>query len=214
MTNKKGFLAALDGGEGSGKSLLMKKILKYFGERVLITREPGGSPYAEEIRKIIRDSVNAKQADAETMFGLFWAARADHLRNTIIPAIKNGKIVISDRFDSSTFAYQICAQKARHLEQLFWNTRSLFLGDNTPDIYVYLDIDPKIGLARKKNQIDEKPNHFDEKELAFHEDVRKGFKEFFSQHGHGIKSLIINAEQSEEDVWQDFKKIIEALIDK
>jgi len=212
MTNKKGLFIALDGGEGSGKSELLEKIKKHYGDRVVVTREPGGSAYAEEIRQIIRDSPNAGQADAETMFGLFWAARADHVRNTIVPAIKRGKIVISDRFDSSTFAYQICAQGARHLEQLFWSTRSLFLGSNTPDIYVYLDIDPIIGLARKINQTDEKKNHFDERKLAFHEDVRNGFKEFFAYNGHGIKSLIINAENSKEKVWEDFKKIIDVQI--
>ena len=211
MTKKKGLFVVLDGGEGSGKSSLIEAIKNHYGNKVLVTREPGGSAYAEEIRQIIRDSLNAAQADAETMFGLFWAARADHVRNTIVPAIKEGKIVVSDRFDSSTFAYQICAQGARHLEQLFWNTRSLFLGTNTPDIYVYLDIKPSIGLARKTNQIDEKKNHFDQRKLAFHEEVRRGFKEFFAHGGHGIRSLIIDAEKNKEEVWEDFRKIIESM---
>lgn len=208
---KKGLFIVLDGGEGSGKSTLLEMIKKYYGEKVVITREPGGSAYAEEIRWIIRDSPNAKQADAETMFGLFWAARADHVRNTVIPAIKQGKMVISDRFDSSTFAYQICAQGSRRLERLFWEVRSLFLGNNTPDLYVYLDIRPSVGLARKTNQTDEKKNHFDERNLAFHEAVRNGFKEFFATGGHGIKSLIIDAEQSKEEVWEDFQRIIKSM---
>jgi len=214
MTIKKGLFVVLDGGEGSGKTTLLKKAAEYYADKAVFTREPGGSAYAEEIRNLILYSSNAKQADAKAMFGLFWAARADHLKNTIIPALNSGKIVISDRFDSSTFAYQIVAQGARELEKLFWIVREDFLGEYKPDAYIYLDLDPRIGLTRKNSQADEKKNHFDERKLGFHEDLRGGFKEFLTNENLGIVGRIINAEKSKEEVWEDFKKIIDSLVKK
>jgi dTMP kinase len=211
MDAKKGLLIALDGGEGSGKSTLLKMVKDFYGDEIVISREPGGSPYAEEIRNLILNSPNAEQADALTMFALFWAARADHLKNTIIPALNIGKIVVSDRFDSSTYAYQIEAQGARDLESFFWKMRDRYLRKYKPDIYIYLDVKPEVGLARKNMQQDEKKNHFDKRKLDFHYRLREGFKEFFAQKNHGIKSVIIDAEKSKEEVFEDFKKIISSL---
>jgi dTMP kinase len=145
------------------------------------------------------------------MFALFWAARAYHLKNTIIPALNIGKIVVSDRFDSSTYAYQIEAQGARDLESFFWKMRDRYLRKYKPDIYIYLDVKPEVGLARKNMQQDEKKNHFDKRKLDFHYRLREGFKEFFAQKNHGIKSVIIDAEKSKEEVFEDFKKIISSL---
>src|SRR5579864_4280814 len=104
---EKGKFIVLEGGEGAGKSTQLRVIKEILGDDIVITREPGGSPYAEEIRNVILKSTNAGQADAKTHFALFWAARADHMKNTVLPALNAGKHVISDRFDSSTFAYQI-----------------------------------------------------------------------------------------------------------
>ena len=203
----------LDGGDGSGKTTLLQSVSDYYGEEVVFTREPGGSVYAEEIRNIILNSPNAKQADAKTMFALFWAARADHLKNTIVPALNSGKIVICDRFDSSTYAYQVVAQGARNLADFFWQIRNFYLGDCLPSIYVYLDLDPKIGLLRKDSQKDGQKNHFDERKLDFHQKLRDGFHEFCSdKYKHSIKSVIINAENSKEKVFEDFKNAISFLL--
>ena len=207
---KKGIFIVIDGGEGCGKGTVIEEAIKCWGDKIVTVRDPGGSPYAEEIRSLIRDSSNAKQASGETMFFLFWAARLDLMTNIVIPAVNEGKIVISDRFDSSTFAYQITAQKQASLTRLFWDIRLHNLGEYRPDLYVHLDLDPEIGLGRKKNQIGEKKNHFDKRKLEFHKDVREGFKEFFSEENHGINSVIINAENSKKEVWEDFKKIIES----
>lgn len=211
MEQKKGLFIVLDGGEGSGKTTLLAKVKEHYGDRVVVTREPGGSPYAEEIRNLILHSSYAGQADAKTMFFLFWAARFDHLKNVIIPALESGKMVISDRFDSSTFAYQIMAQQAVELERLFWQLRLEYLGEYRPDMYVYLDLDPKIGLLRKTAQKDERKNHFDERKLDFHKALRKGFKEFLTDDTHGIKGAIISAKRSKEEVWEEFNKIITSL---
>lgn len=196
---KKGKFIVLDSGEGGGKGTQIELLKKKFGNRVVITREPGGTPYAEEIRQIIKESPNAKQADARTLFALFWAARADHLKNTIIPALKAGKIVISDRFDSSTYAYQIIGEQAKELEQLFWLMRQSYVGKFTPDLYIYLDIRPEVGLSRKGTQGSKEVAHFEERELAFHRRMRKGYRLFFENVPHAI----INAEQPVEFVHVD-----------
>lgn len=184
MKNKKGKFFVLEGGEGSGKSTQIRKIQEYFGARVLITREPGGSPYAEEIRALILNSENAKQAEAKTHFALFWAARADHLKNTIIPAITRGQNVLVDRFDSSTYAYQIFAQEASELKDFFWNMRRFYLGKYVPNRYFFLDVEPRVGLSRKQKQKSVVLNHFDERDVQFHTRMRRGLLDFFKQVSH------------------------------
>ncbi len=202
---KKGKFIVIDSGEGSGKTTQLNKAKEFFGDALVLTREPGGSAYAEEIRNVILKSLNASQADAKTMFALFWAARADHLKNTIQPALAAGKIVITDRFDSSTFAYQIVAQGARDMEPLFWQMREVFLGDCKPDLYVYFDLDPKVGLARKNKQGGEELTHFEDREIEFHERQRAGCKEFMTHVPH----VVVDASQSVDQVWVVFKKILE-----
>jgi dTMP kinase len=200
----KGKFIVIDSGEGAGKTLQLEKAKALFGDSLVLTREPGGSPYAEEIRQIILKSPNSGQADAKTLFALFWAARADHLKNTVRPALEAGKTVITDRFDSSTFAYQIIAQGATELKDFFWQMRDFYLGDLKPDLYIYFDIDPVIGLARKNKQGGAELNHFEAREINFHNSLRAGFKEFI---GH-VPHTIIDASQSVEKVWADFSAVL------
>jgi len=202
---KKGVFIVLDGGDGSGKSSIAKKLKEKWGDKVLLTREPGGSKYAEKIRETIL-SDEAKDADAETQFLLFWAARRDILTHVIKPAIEEGKIVICDRFDSSTYAYQIYAQDAFEMEPLFWQLRETMIEkDNLePDIYIMLDVDVKVGIERAKGR--GALNHFDARSLEFHEKVREGMKEFIS---HKIKDgMIVDAGQDLESVFKDTEKQI------
>jgi dTMP kinase len=182
---KKAQFIVLEGGEGSGKSSQMKVLAKHFGERVLLTREPGGSAYAEEIRALILHSKHAKQADAKTHFALFWAARADHMKNTILPALAEGKHVLCDRFDSSTYAYQVFAQEAKELKRFFWDMRAFYL-PRVPDQYIFLDVEPRVGLVRKQKQKDETLNHFDERDIAFHTRMRAGLLDFFTHVPHSV----------------------------
>jgi dTMP kinase len=202
---KKGLFIVIDSGEGAGKTSQLNRAKELYGDALVLTREPGGSPYAEEIRHLILKSPNAGQADAKTLFGLFWSARADHLKNTVIPALEAGKTVISDRFDSSTFAYQIIAQGASELKEFFWQMRDFYLGDFKPDLYIYFDIDPVIGLGRKNNQGAEERNHFEDRDIAFHNKLREGYKEFITHVPHAV----IDASQSIDKVWHDFKSVLE-----
>lgn len=204
MNTKRGKFIVLDGSEGAGKSSQLKSLKEKFGDRVLVTREPGGTPYAEEIRNVILNSSNASQADAKTHFALFWASRADHMRNKIIPALESGMTVITDRFDSSTFAYQIFGQEATELKDHFFAFRDFFLGDYKPDLYVYLDVDTKVGLARKSNQPDE-INHFEARKVEFFERMKQGFAEFFKH----VPYLMVDANGDFVSVQKDLISIIE-----
>ena len=190
----------LDSGEGGGKTVQLAAIKKKFGDRVLFTREPGGSPYAEEIRDLILKSPNAAQADANTLFALYWASRADHLKNTIRPALEAGKVVISDRFDSTTYAYQIAGQEGGALKDFFWLMRDFYLRDLKPDHYIYLDLDPVIGLARKTGQGIDERNHFEARDLKFHNRVRQGYYEYLKHVPHTVIDASKNIEQVRKDI--------------
>jgi len=203
---KKGKFIVIEGGEGSGKTTIVKLIKETFPSLV-VTREPGGSPFAEKIRSLILSS-DAKDADANTQFGLFWAARADHVKNTIIPALQKGISVISDRFDSSSFAYQIYGQENQHLKKLFFQVRKIYLGNCIPDIYIFLDVDPKEGLKRRANEKGYDKNHFDERNLDFHIRIREGFLEFLKNVSH----VVINANLSLEKVKAESLKKIKSIL--
>jgi len=206
--DKKGKFIVLDGGDGAGKTTVAKAVVDKLGWGAIYTREPGGSVYAEKIREIIL-SDDAKHSDAETQFALFWAARRDHLKHTVIPALNDGKIVVTDRFDSSSYAYQVVAQGQTQLEKLFWQTREAFLGDYEPDAYILLDIDPVIGLKRTLERSGEELNHFDKRKLDFHFKVNNVIRDFI------LKKLdngeVVDASQPVEKVIADTHELVNKL---
>ncbi len=194
----------LEGGDGAGKSSLLEAVKREFKDSVLITREPGGSPYAEAIRRLALNDPLAKDATAETMLCLMFAARFDHVVKTIIPALQSGKHVITDRFDASTFAYQLYAQESRGLEELFWNLRKKI--SRLPDLYIYADVDVEEGLRRTSKRAlgQGEENHFDARDIAFHTRQREGYGAFLNTVNHRI----VNANQSLESVVGDFISIL------
>ncbi|MFM2357597.1 MAG: hypothetical protein RJA61_334 [Candidatus Parcubacteria bacterium] len=206
---KRGKFIVIEGCEGAGKSTQILELKKKYGEAVITTREPGGSPFAEVIRSVILSS-SAKEADAKTQFGLFWAARADHMRNTVIPALLNGKHVICDRFDSSSYIYQIYGQEDPSLKDLFFKVRDVYLGEYVPDVYIFLDVDPKEGLSRKNKQKGVVLNHFDQRDLSFHKRVRDGLLEFFDI----VPFERIDANKGFKKVSNELVKVIDSVIKK
>jgi dTMP kinase len=205
---KKGKFIVIDGLDGCGKGTQMKLLEeKFSGGNVIFTREPGGTPYAEEIRELIlRDS--ASDTDSQTQLFLFLAARNEHMKKKVVPALEAGTNVISDRADSSTWAFQIYGGENMSLRERFLETRKWILGSYEPDLYLVLDLAPETAFERSKNDSLRNQTHFDVRELSFHERVRAGFLEF----GKLFPVRIVDASRSKEEVHQDiFSAVLEVF---
>lgn len=164
----------LEGGEGSGKSTqlqLLAKAMAAAGVPCVTTREPGGSPGAEEIRKLLV-SGNTDAWDAETETLLFYAARLDHVNKLIRPAMEAGKTVICDRFTDSTQVYQGAGKGLP--ETYIRMLHRMTLGDFLPNLTLILDIDPTEGLKRAHARRGGE-NRFETMDMEFHQRVRAGF---------------------------------------
>ena len=200
----------VEGGGGSGKSTLVDLVKEvYPAEKVLVTREIGGSPFAEEIRKILLSPVT-KDVSVDALVPFVTASRIDHVRQVIAPALQRGTDVVCDRFDSSTYAYQIFGNEGYHLKEWFWKLRDLFK-EALPDLYVFLDIDPAKSIARagKRNISGAKAvNYFDQKEIEYHKRVYAGYREFLQSVPHKI----VNADQPLRRVKSDFLSVMKGVL--
>ena len=169
-----GLFVTLEGGEGAGKSTLARALqaaLNNRGREVVLTREPGGTPGAEEIRNLLVKG-DTERWSAMTEALLFYAARIDHVEKIIQPAMARGAIVISDRFADSTMAYQGAAGGIA-LTQLK-KLHKLVLNDFQPELTLLVDIPPETGLARTRDRLGLEVR-FESKALAFHERLRACF---------------------------------------
>ncbi|MBL8705829.1 MAG: dTMP kinase [Rhodospirillales bacterium] len=171
----KGRFITLEGGEGGGKSTQVFRLaekLRRLGLPVVTTREPGGAEGAEIIRKLLV-SGDPGRWDAMTELLLHFAARRDHLRRTIWPALERGDWVLSDRFADSTMAYQGYGHGLGRavVEQMY----TLVLGDFRPDLTLILDLPVPEGLRRSEDRGGE--NRYERMDVAFHERLRQGFLE-------------------------------------
>lgn len=201
-----GIFITFEGGEGSGKSTQCQALaerLGQAGQSVTLTREPGGSQGAEEIRKLLVEGDPDKWSSmAETL--LFYAARDDHLTKTIRPALNSGKWVICDRFADSTRAYQGAQQN--NLENLLEILEQTVIGKTQPDLTFLLDIDPKTGLERASNRggIGGSEDRFERKKLAFHTQLREAFLEIAKSAANRFIVLDANKSSSalEIEIWQ------------
>lgn len=173
MGNETGFFITVEGTEGVGKSTniaFIQQLLAEQGKELLVTREPGGTPLAEEIRAMLLSQRQEPVAnDAELL--LVFAARAQHLAQTIKPALAKGKWVLSDRFTDATFAYQGAGrgldwQRIAQLEQFVQ-------GDLRPDLTLLLDLPVEVGMARASAR--SAPDRFETEKQAFFERVRAGY---------------------------------------
>jgi dTMP kinase len=166
-----------EGGEGSGKSTqarLLADQLQATGVDVLLTREPGGSPFAEQVRALILDPATAPHSALSEAL-LFYAARADHLDKTIRPALGSGRWVICDRFSDSTRVYQSIAGGVDPvtIEAL----EGLVVAATVPDLTFILDLAPAAGLARAsaRRQAGVPTDAYETRGLDFHERLRSGY---------------------------------------
>ena len=169
----RGRFITLEGGEGAGKSTQMRRLAAWLEERgieAVTTREPGGSPGAEAIRALLVDGATDRW-DAVTETMLHFAARRDHLRVTVLPALERGAWVVSDRFADSTRAYQGIVQGAG--DDLVERLYAIAVGELRPDLTLVLDLPVEKGLARAAERGGE--NRYERMGRAFHERLRLAF---------------------------------------
>jgi dTMP kinase len=173
----RGRFITFEGGEGTGKSVqatLLAQRLRGLGLSVVLTREPGGSPGAEIIRHVILSGA-AKPFGAHAEAILFAAARDDHIRHTIQPALERGQWVISDRFADSTRVYQGTLGNVD--PKLIQGLERITVGDLKPDITFILDVSAEIGLARAQaRRGNEVADRFERESVEFHEKLRDAFR--------------------------------------
>jgi dTMP kinase len=174
----RGKFITFEGGEGAGKSTQVASLaqrLQALGLGVVVSREPGGSAGAEAIRHVLLSGA-AKPLGPHAEAILFAAARADHLRQTIRPALEAGKWVISDRFADSTRMYQGVFGNVE--AKLISRLEKLTVGDDAPDLTIILDIPPEIGLARvTKRRGDAPVDRFEGEAFDFHKKLREAYLE-------------------------------------
>ena len=202
VSGRTGVFISFEGGDGAGKSTQIAKLaeaLRAAGRDVVVTREPGGSEGAEAIRALLVEGAADRWSPiAEAL--LMYAARADHLQRTILPALDRGGVVISDRFADSTMAYQGLAGDLG--EDAVKRLHALVVGDRDPDLTLVLDLPPQEGLARAGARAgsakDAKEARFEEKGSAYQRRVREAFLKIASD--NPARCAVIDAAGAPDDV--------------
>jgi len=205
----KGFMVVFDGSNGAGKTTVIKSVEKYLiskGLDVLLTREPGGTPIGEKIRDVILDA-STPEMSFMTELMLFGAGRAQHIEEKIIPALAQGKVVISDRFDAATFSFQ---HFARGIDlDTITKINDLALSGFSPEMNIILDLDPVEGLKRVHSR-GEGLDRMEDEKLDFLIKARNGYLTQAEQSPE--KFAVIDASQSKEAVLRDVIKVIDSLL--
>ncbi|WP_221569228.1 dTMP kinase [Alkalihalobacillus sp. TS-13] len=201
-----GLFITFEGPEGAGKTTIIKQIEQEVSKRiqVLCTREPGGIDIAEQIRAVILNPENTKM-DSRTEALLYAAARRQHLVEKVIPAIEEGKLVLCDRFIDSSLAYQGYA-RGLGIEEVYSINR-FATEDRMPDLTVYFDLSPEVGLSRIDDNEQREKNRLDLEKMEFHKKVQEGYKRVLSMFPD--RMVVVDAEQPIEKVYQDVLVVIE-----
>ena len=188
---------SFEGTEGVGKTTLIGKIYDYLqqqGHEVVLTREPGGTPMAEQIRSLLLSVNHEESMSNDTELLLMYAARAQHLQQVIVPALKAGKTVLCDRFTDASFAYQ-CAGRGLSKEKLQLLNANFV--SHMPNVTFWLDAPTELGMsrARARGALD----RFEQEKATFFEKVRSGYQQLWERQGERIKRL--DATQTPEQVF-------------
>lgn len=199
-----GKFIVIEGLEGAGKSTAHQSVVNVLNELgihdVVFTREPGGTPLAEKLRNLIKHETEEPVTDKAELLMLY-AARIQLVENIIKPALAEGKWVVGDRHDMSSQAYQ---GGGRQMDPHFMKTlKEAVLGDFEPDLTIYLDIDPAVGLARARGRGE--LDRIEQMNLDFFHRARARYLELVKDNP---KAVIINAEQNIEQVRADIESAV------
>lgn len=205
----KGLFITLEGGEGAGKSTQIEHLRRWFselGRDVLVTRQPGGTPLAEEIRTLLLHRPD-QPVDELTELLLMFAARAQFLAERVRPALAEGAVVLCDRFTDSTYAYQ---GGGRGMPRAAIDTLAgLVHGDLQPDLTLLLDLPVREGMARAAGRSE--ADRIEQEDLAFFERVRAAFLDQATREPERI--TVIDAAQAPEAVWHAIRSCLEDRFD-
>lgn len=209
MLNR-GLFITLEGPEGAGKTTILNMLVKHYQEKginIVKTREPGGIPIAEKIREVILNP-NHTEMDARTEALLYAAARRQHLVEKVVPALKEGSIILCDRFIDSSLAYQGHARGIDMNE--IWSINQFAIDGVMPQLTLYFDIDPKLGLERINSTDNREVNRLDLEKLEFHLLVQEGYYEILEKYPDRIKK--VDASQTTEQVFDQAKNLINEFV--
>ncbi|MTI65961.1 MAG: dTMP kinase [Firmicutes bacterium] len=204
----KGLFITIEGPDGAGKSTQIKLLEKYLNElgyRIVITREPGGTKISEDIRDIILDNENVEMS-YETEALLYAASRAQHVHERILPALKEGKIVICDRFIHSSLVYQGVARGLGIKEVRDIN--EFAIKGVKPDVTLFFDIPPEKALKRKIAS--DKADRLENEDISFHKKVYKAYLELKKLYPTEIE--MIDATKSIEEISKEIERVIKKVI--
>ena len=205
---KEGLFITLEGVEGAGKTTLVdfiENLLVKSGHDVVKTREPGGTKIGEQIREILLKNENNELTD-DTELLLIFAARAQHIKEVIIPSLSSGKIVLCDRFTDASYAYQ---GGGRGIDESRINLLEKWVQSNLrPDLTILFDLDVTLGLERTKKR--SKSDRFEEEKIVFFEKVRSIYLKRAEDEPKLFR--IINAELPIEKVKEELTIILEEFI--
>ena len=182
----RGLFITLEGGDGAGKSTQIRNIERFFNEKGLVvvhTREPGGTDISEKLRGILLDRSNTEMTDVTEML-IYAAARAQHVRERVIPALERGEVVICDRFVDSSIAYQAYG---RGLGDMVAEVNSYAITGIMPDITFWLDVDPDTGRTRAAKAGE--PDRLEREALDFHYRVYEGYKKIAESDPDRVKRI-------------------------
>jgi dTMP kinase len=206
---QRGKFITFEGGEGCGKSTHIQSLvagLRTAGHKVSVVREPGGTDVGEQIRHILQYSKQSSAMVPETELLLFCASRAQLVREIILPALREGQIVIGDRFLDSTTVYQGVGRQLPPASVAAINRFAV--GECLPDLTLLIDLDPRIGLERVKGR--ELFDRMENQALEFYERVRQGYLELARQEPNRIK--VINGNRDKEivqrEIWETVQNVL------
>jgi dTMP kinase len=197
---KKGFFITFEGCEGSGKTTQAEHLfaqLKGSGYECLLTHEPGGTPLSEKIREILLHASHTTMKPLTELF-LYLASRAQHTEELILPALSEGRVVISDRYADSSLAYQAIARALP--TELVQKLNDVATKKTIPDLTFLIDIEPEMGLDRLEGK-----DRIENEEVHFHDRVRDAYLDIAARSAHRIR--IINGNREKEEIALEILKI-------